>query len=85
MHSFVPQGVCIVMKLKNCVIDNQATQSEKTKLIKTISEQSRTVYGDKLIDFMDKYDLVNLQSATIEQLREYCAKYCRENTQHQER
>lgn len=42
----------------------------KSRLISIISNASNK-YGDKLVDFMDKYNLYNLQSATEEQLQEY--------------
>ncbi|MCQ2381704.1 MAG: hypothetical protein MJ054_00160 [Clostridia bacterium] len=54
----------------------------KSKLIGIISKQSSTVYGDKLIEFMDIYHLNNLRSATVEQLQEYINTYLKqeENT-----
>jgi len=42
----------------------------KSRLISIISNASNK-YGDKLVDFMDNYNLYNLQSATEEQLQEY--------------
>lgn len=42
----------------------------KSRLVSIISKAGNK-YGDKLIDFMDKYNLYNLQSATEEQLEEY--------------
>ena len=57
------------MKLTTCVIGNGA---EKDLLIKQISNCSDR-RGDKLIDFMNQYHLDNLQSATVEQLKEYIA------------
>lgn len=54
-------------------------------LIRFISEHSNR-YGDKLIDFMERYGLHNLASATEEQLTEYinreftvCAGGCLRN------
>ncbi len=55
------------MKLTTCVIENSR---EKDRLIETISRASDR-YGDKLVDFMDQYHLINLQSATVEQLKTY--------------
>lgn len=48
-------------------------RKEKTKdeLIKQISRASESRYSEKLVDFMDTYGLINLQQATISQLREY--------------
>lgn len=45
---------------------------EKYKLITKLSQMSNK-YGDKLIDFMNRYNLNNLQQATVEQLKEYLA------------
>ena len=42
----------------------------KSRLVSIISKASNK-YGDKLVDFMDKYNLYNLQSASEEQLQEY--------------
>ena len=55
------------MKLTTCVVGNNR---EKDRLIETISRASDP-YGDKLVDFMDQYHLINLQSATVEQLKAY--------------
>ena len=45
-------------------------EAQKNDLIMFLSNQSDR-YGDKLIDFMEVYDLINLQEATVTQLREY--------------
>lgn len=42
----------------------------KDQLIKIISAASNR-YGDKLVDFMERYNLPNLMSATAAQLAEY--------------
>ena len=42
----------------------------KDELIMYISKQSNR-YGNKLLDFMDRYGLTNLQEATVAQLSEY--------------
>jgi len=42
----------------------------KSRLVSIISKASNK-YEDKLVDFMDKYNLYNLQSASGEQLQEY--------------
>lgn len=52
----------------------------KTELIKIISAASDR-YGDKLIDFMDKYDLQNLAQATADQLKKYIENYLYEKNQ----
>lgn len=69
-------------KLKTCVIT-----ATKDELINVISSQSNR-YGDKLIDFMDTYGLINLQQATVQQLREYVSAKCclcaQKNTDDQE-
>lgn len=53
-------------KLKYCKI---TTDKNKDFLIKTISEADPS--GNKLIEFMDKYHLVGLKDATIEQLESF--------------
>lgn len=65
-----------LMKLKTCVIENNR---EKDRLIETISRASDR-YGNKLIDFMSQYHLINLQSATVEQLKEYIKTHLQETT-----
>ena len=63
-------------KLKVCVLN-----ATKDELIQVISSRSSR-YGDKLIDFMDRYSLYCLQDATVQQLREYVSDNlcpCRKN------
>lgn len=43
---------------------------DKTELISVISRSSNK-YGDKLVEFMEMYDLPNLELASAEQLQEY--------------
>lgn len=57
-------------KLTTCIITSDRT---KDQLITYLSERSDR-YGDKLVKFMDTYGLINLQQATVEQLREYIDK-----------
>lgn len=52
-------------KLKTCVINKN-----KDFLISVISDASDR-YGNKLIEFMDMYHLINLQEATVDQLQTY--------------
>lgn len=52
-------------KLKTCVINKN-----KDFLIQVISDASDR-YGNKLIEFMDMYHLINLQEATVDQLQTY--------------
>jgi hypothetical protein len=47
---------------------------EKNELIKVISSRS-DMYGNKLIDFLEKYDIEGLMYATVEQLKEYINLY----------
>ena len=54
-------------KKKYCTI---TTDQTKNFLIQTISDASDK-YGNKLIEFMDKYHLVGLKDATIEQLESF--------------
>lgn len=54
-------------KLKYCKITND---KNKDFLIQTISDASDK-YGNHLIEFMDKYHLVCLKDATIEQLESF--------------
>ena len=42
----------------------------KSELIEKISKASN-MYGDLLVDFMDKYKLLSLKDASVEQLTEY--------------
>lgn len=59
-------------KLKHCVIGKT-----KTELIQMVSAFNETKYGDKLIEFMDTYNLTGLQDATIDQLQEFIStKLC---------
>lgn len=51
--------------------------SEKSALIQRISAASDR-YGDKLVDFMNRYGLYCLAEATVEQLREYVALHSEE-------
>lgn len=44
--------------------------SEKDSLIRIIHNHSNST-GDKLIEFMNMYELDCLEDATVEQLREY--------------
>ena len=50
--------------------ENKQQRNEKNKLVHYISERSSR-YGDKLLEFMDKYHITNLQEATVAQLREF--------------
>lgn len=52
-------------KLSICLLNKT-----KDELIQIISNKSNR-YGDKLLAFMDKYSLDNLQQATIPQLKEF--------------
>ena len=52
-------------KLSICLLNK--TEDELIKIIASKSDR----YGDKLIAFMDKYSLSNLQQATIPQLKEF--------------
>lgn len=54
------------MKLRYCKI---TSDRNKDFLIQTISEADRS--GNKLIEFMNKYNLVGLKDATIEQLESF--------------
>lgn len=45
-------------------------QREQSDLIREISHRSDR-YGDKLLEFMDRYGLDNLRDAEIWQLKEY--------------
>ncbi len=65
LKNFVPNE----LKLKKLAKAEEAL-SEKSQLVRFISAHS-SFYGDKLIDFMETYHLTDLQSATVEQLREY--------------
>ena len=59
-------------KLKHCVIGKT-----KTELIQMVSLFNETKHGDKLIEFMDAYNLTGLQDATIDQLQEFIStKLC---------
>ena len=59
-------------KLKYCVIGKT-----KDQLIQMVSAFNETKYGDKLIEFMDAYNLIGLQDATISQLQEFIStKLC---------
>lgn len=64
------------MRLKNCLVSKNQPQKdfsdEKENLIFFISRRSSR-FGDRLIDFMEKYHLINLQQATVAQLRAYIA------------
>lgn len=69
------------MKLKKCDAgdihvknNDKVVESEESKLIRYISDRSDR-YGDKLLEFMDSYQLINLQSATVAQLRDYISKH----------
>lgn len=46
----------------------------KDELINIISSKSDR-YGDKLIDFLDKNNLMSLQDSTVEQLQNYMSNY----------
>ena len=69
------------MKLKTCTVKNepnhlaQTIEMQKSDLINFLSNRSNR-YGDKLIDFMETYDLLSLQDATVAQLQEYIALHC---------
>lgn len=52
-------------KLSICLLNK--TEDELIQIIASKSDR----YGDKLIAFMDKYSLSNLQQATIPQLKEF--------------
>ena len=52
-------------KLSICLLNK--TEDELIEIIASKSDR----YGDKLIAFMDKYSLGNLQQATISQLKEF--------------
>ena len=54
-------------KKKHCTI---TTNKTKDFLIQTISELSDK-QGNKLVEFLDKYHLVGLKDATIEQLENF--------------
>ena len=61
------------MKLKTNINNQQTIKSimdEKTQLIQTISQNTNR-YGNKLLEFMEKYQLTGLRDATITQLREF--------------
>lgn len=75
----------MIDKLKQCTIQNNETEDEnlKDQLIRYISKRSDK-YGNKLIEFMNLYHLINLPSATVEQLQEYIATHLQqqENTKY---
>ena len=52
-------------KLSICLLNK--TEDELIEIIASKSDR----YGDKLLAFMDKYSLGNLQQATAAQLREF--------------
>lgn len=56
-------------KLRICLINKT-----KDELINIISSKSDR-YGDKLIDFLDRNNLISLQDATVEQLQNYISNY----------
>ena len=56
---------------KSALKDNRKTKDE---LIMEIHKHSDR-YGDKFIEFMDMYGLINLQQATKHQLQEYIDNY----------
>lgn len=49
------------------------TDTKKSQLIKVISTASDR-YGDKLLDFMETYQLTGLNNASTMQLEEYIEK-----------
>jgi hypothetical protein len=56
-------------KLRVCLINKI-----KDELINIISSKSDR-YGDKLIDFLDRNNLISLKDATVEQLQNYISNY----------
>ena len=54
----------------SCDVRDLKDTRTKDELITYLSERSDR-YGDKLVKFMDTYGLINLQQATVKQLREY--------------
>lgn len=75
----------ILMKLKkfdagdiHVKNNDKVVESEKSKLIRYISDRSNR-YGDKLIEFMDTYNLVKLQDATEAQLYDFIATHFQSN------
>lgn len=57
--------------IANCDTKHLKNGKTKDELISTISRACETKYGEKLVDFMEKYHLINLQQATVRQLQEY--------------
>ena len=55
----------------------EKTAEERDRLIQYISERS-SLYGDKLLDFMETYGLTGLQNATVEQLQEYIVTHAKQ-------
>lgn len=58
--------------------NDKVVESEKSKLIRYISDRSNR-YGDKLIEFMDTYNLMKLQDATEAQLYDFIATHFQPN------
>lgn len=57
--------------MKNkCTIEKNPSVLKQSQLIQIISDRSDR-YGNMLLDFMSKYNLMCLKDATVEQLSEY--------------
>ena len=70
------------MKKTHPIINHQNKTVVKPDLTQNVSEKDRLIhfisscsnyYGDKLLDFMDKYHLTALKDATEFQLKEFIA------------
>lgn len=57
-------------KLTSCAISRT-----KGLLVDVISKKSDK-YGDKLVDFMEKYNVSGLSEASVDQLHDYIMTYC---------
>lgn len=53
-----------------CTIEKNPSVLKQSQLIQIISDRSDR-YGNMLLDFMSKYNLMALKDATVEQLSEY--------------
>ena len=77
---FIKEEYKIIMKLTTCVIGKNQNKvvdpvrAQKNDMIDFISRHSSR-YGDKLVDFMESYNLINLEEATVPQLQEYIATH----------
>lgn len=57
-------SICLIGKIRDDLIDIISRKSDRS--------------GDKLLDFLNKNNLISLQDATVEQLQSYISNYIKE-------